>query len=86
VAVVITQNELLDALTQANAAPTEARTVAELHELTKWPKDRIREAIGKLAMQDRISVHQVRRPQIDGTLRAVPAYAITPAPKRKVKP
>jgi hypothetical protein len=83
-AVVITQNELLDALTRASAAPTEARTVAELHELVGWPKDRIREAIGKLAMQDRISVHQVKRAQIDGTMRSVPAYAIKPAvTKRK---
>jgi hypothetical protein len=82
-ATVITQNELLDALAQANAAPAEARTVVELAKLTGWTKDRIKDAIGKLAMQDRIDVHRVKRTAIDGKATSVPAYTIKPAPKRK---
>ena len=78
----ITQQELLDALATANVAPSEARTVAELVTLIGWPALRIREAIGKLAMQDRISVHQVKRMRISGLSCSVPAYAILPA-KRK---
>lgn len=84
-ATVITQAELLEALAQANAAPAEARTVNELEVLTGWNKHRIRDAIGKLAMQDRIVVHQVKRRQIDGNMRTVPAYAIVAAPKPKRK-
>lgn len=79
----ITQDELIEALASAGAAPTEARTVAELEASTGWPARKIRDAIGRLAMQDRIAVHQVKRPQINGTMRLVSAYAILP--KRKTK-
>jgi hypothetical protein len=66
VATLITQNELLEALARANAAPAEARTVKELVALTGINEWTVRDAIGKLAMQDRIIVHQVPRPRIDG--------------------
>lgn len=79
VPVKITQQELLDALATANVAPSEARTVAELVALTGWNKKRIWDAIGKLAMQDRIMSYQVSRPAIDGSNRMSPAYAILPA-------
>lgn len=82
-ATVITQNELLEALAQANAAPAEARTVNELIALTGWEVKKVRAAIGKLAMQDRIEVHRVKRTTISGLPISVPAYAIKPAPKRK---
>ena len=82
-ATVITQSDLLEALRTANAAPAEARTVAELVALTGWDKGRVREAIGKLAMQNRIIVHQVTRRSIDGRNMSSPAYTILPPPKRK---
>ncbi len=84
-ATVITQNELLDALAKANAAPAEARTVRELAEFTGWPEKRIRDAIGKLAMQDRIAVHQVKRTRINGQSNTVAAYTILPPPSAKAK-
>lgn len=82
-ATVITQNELLEALAQANAAPAEARTVTELATISNMTKDRVKDAIGKLAMQDRIEVHMVPKRSIDGRNVRVPAYAIKPAPKAK---
>jgi hypothetical protein len=81
VATVITQNELLDALAKANAAPSEARTVAELEQLTGWDRKRLRDAIGRLALQNRIDVHNVPRTAISGRSTRVPAYTIKPAPK-----
>jgi hypothetical protein len=80
--ITITQNELVEALAKASVAPTEARTVTELVKLTGWPVVRVRNAIGKLAMQDRIELHQVIRTGISGISKRVPAYTITP-PKRK---
>ena len=82
-ATVITQNELLEALAKANAAPAEARTVGELVTLTGFTAKRIKDAIGRLAMANRIDVHQVPRKRIDGIMTRVPAYVIKPAPKRK---
>lgn len=82
-ATLITQNDLLDALAEANAAPAEARTVKELEVLTGWHKRRIHDAIGRLAMQNRIALHTVRRTGIDGRNAKVTAYTILPPPKRK---
>lgn len=80
-AAVITQSDLLDALAKANAAPAEARTATELSAVTGWHIKRVREAIGRLAMQDRIAVHQVQRHRIDGRSTMTPAYTILPPPK-----
>ena len=84
-ATLITQNDLLDALRTANAAPAEARTVNELAELTQWSAKRIREAIGHLAMQDRVATHRVPHRGIDGRNTHVPAYTILPAKPVKRK-
>lgn len=81
-ATVITENELLEALVAANTAPTEARTVTELATLWDWRVPRVRDAIGRLAMQDRIVVHQVQRARVNGVMARVPAYTILPK-KRK---
>lgn len=81
-AIGITQHELLEALATAHAAPSEARTIAELETLTGWDRKRLRDAIGRLAMQDRIAVHQVQRARIDGKMTLVPAYTIKPAPSK----
>lgn len=82
-ATVITQNELLEALAEANAAPAEARTVTEIVKLTGWNKIKVRDAIGRLALQNRISVHKVVRIGIDGRNARVTAYAILPPSERR---
>ncbi len=79
----ITYDELVSALAKAYAAPTEAQTVNELVASTGWPIKKVRDAIGRLAVSDRIEVHQVQRRQIDGSLRRVPAYTILPAKSKR---
>lgn len=79
----ITKHELLDALFGATKnAPKEARTVKQLCELTGWGEAKVRDAIGRLAMQDRIELHHVKMAGIDGRNGTRPAYTILP-PKRK---
>lgn len=81
--IVITENELVQALTTANAAPEEARTVGELATLTGWGRAKVAEAIGRLAMQDRIGVHRKKAPGIDGRNISRPAYTILPPPQKR---
>lgn len=81
-ATVITQEELIEALRVAQSSPKEARTVKELAALWSLDVVKVRDAIGKLAMQDRIETHQVKRKDIAGRDASVPAYTIKPAPKR----
>jgi hypothetical protein len=79
----ITKNELLEALfTATQDAPKEARTVKQLAEITGWGVARVQDAIGRLAMQDRIEVHRLKMPGIDGRNISRPAYTILP-PKKK---
>lgn len=83
----ITKNELLDALfdaTQQTPAPKEARTVKQLCEITGWGAAKVQDAIGRLAMQDRITLHRVKMPGIDGRNISRPAYTILP-PKKKAR-
>lgn len=79
----ITQNELVEALAKANAAPSEARTVNELVVATGWTPTRVRMALGKLSAAGRVEIHQVLRLAINGMHKRVPAYTIKPAPKRR---
>lgn len=80
----ITKNELLEALfTATQSAPKEARTVKQLCELTGWGAARVQDAIGRLAMQNRVAVHRIRMPGIDGRNISRPAYTILPPPKKK---
>lgn len=81
-AIVITENELVQAISVANAAPNEARTVTELAELTGWRREKVQAAIGRLAMQNRIAVHRKHIPGIDGRNISRPAYTILPPPKK----
>ncbi len=81
-ATVITQAELVDALSKAYTAPAEAQTVNELVVSTGWPIKKVRDAIGALAMAGRIEVHQVQRRQISGSMKRVPAYTILAKKKR----
>lgn len=86
-AIVITENELVEALCAATQdAPSEARTVAELADLLNWPREKVQRAIGRLAMQDRITVHRKRIPGIDGRDISRPAYTILPAKRKGGKP
>lgn len=81
----ITKSELLDALFNATKdAPKEAKTVQQLCELTGWGKNKVRDAIGRLAMQDRIEVYSVQESRIDGHASWKPAYTILP-PKKKAR-
>lgn len=81
----ISEAELVDALVAAlskKSVPNGALTVGEFVELTGWRREKIQKAIGKLAMQDRIEVHQKHAPGIDGRNISRPAYKILP-PKKK---
>lgn len=81
-ATVVTENELVEALTAARTAPSAARTVREMAKLTGWSHDKISQEIGHLAMQNRIEVHYVVRPDVTGRPSRRPAYTILPAPKK----
>lgn len=79
----ITASELTEALVRATRdTPKEARTVKEIMQLTKLSKEKVHQALGSLAMQDRIEVHYVRRKDLSGRMNDRPAYTILP-PKGK---
>lgn len=81
---VITETEILQALENAVAPePKEARTVQDLMKLTGFGMNKIRQALGHIAMQDRLEVVQVKRPGVDKRQISRPAYVILPAKKGK---
>lgn len=83
--VVITQNEILDALAAAypTRGPKEALTLSELESATEIPIRRLRAALQQLNRQGRLGVHKVRRPALDGRMAVVPGYTILSAPRAK---
>jgi hypothetical protein len=50
--------------------------------MTGFGKDAIKKAIGRLAMQNRVEVSWVRRPDIAGRITSRPAYKILPPQKK----
>jgi DNA-binding GntR family transcriptional regulator len=75
----VTENELLDALREARpTAPDDALTVKDICNLTGWHREKVQDAIGRLAMQNRIEVHKVSRPDIGGRPVTRSAYRILP--------
>lgn len=83
--IVITESEIVQALSAAAAGqgPEEARTVAELMADTGLSVEKIRNALKAMQSAGRLTVHSVKRPALDGTMRHAPAYTVTPAPKRR---
>lgn len=86
-AVSVTEGDLLVALAAAlpkNAtAPENARTIREMAQVTGQSRDVIETIIGRLAMQGRIAVHYVTRPDLTGRMQRRPAYTILPPKKGK---
>lgn len=83
----ITESEILDAISKAAAGstPKHAKTVDEISRATNVSKMKVRDAIGRLAMQNRVEVHMVRRLDISLRPTSRPAYTILPAQKKGAK-
>lgn len=82
---VISESELVDALvaaTQRPDAPQGFLTLQDYVKLTGWHRGKVASAIGHLAMQERIEVQKVSRPDIGGRPVTRPAYKILPKKKR----
>lgn len=80
----ITESELLDELLRTMpVAPKEAKTVRQLADQHNWSPERVKRALGRIAMRDRLGVHRVQRKRIDGLPGWVPAYTILPERRKK---
>lgn len=79
----ITESDLLEAIAEAakGNAPKQAKTAGDLVAITGMRRERVREALGRFAMQNRLQVHRVLRPGIDGRQISRPAYTILPPKK-----
>lgn len=79
----ITQTEILEALAAIGPGngPEEAKTVAELCEITGTTEPTIRKALLLFRKGGRLGVHRVLRQALDGSMRPVPGYTILPAKK-----
>lgn len=80
----ITESELLEALASAThgAGPEGARTTHELMAETNRSLHSVNKALKQLQASGRLLHHRVPRPAIDGVMRLVAAYTITPAKKK----
>lgn len=81
--IVITESELLDALSTASKEPEDARTIGELMTETGLSQKRVRAALHAFNSKQRLVVHRVTRTALDGRAASVPAYTILPAKKGK---
>lgn len=79
----VTEADLLDALVASVSgdAPEDARTVQEMVRTSGLSEQRVRRALKTYG--DRLRVHTVMRPAMDGRLAKVPAYTILPAKKKR---
>lgn len=80
----LTEAEALDAIaaTFKGTSPKQAKTVKEMMKEMRLSEESVRTALGHLAMQGRLEVHQVRRPDLSGRINQRPAYVVLPK-KRK---
>lgn len=79
--IVISDSEIMQALTAASggSGPDEARTVAELCQITKQTDTRVRSALKQLKLSGRLELHRVRRESLDGRMAVVTGYTVKPA-------
>jgi DNA-binding transcriptional regulator PaaX len=84
---IITESEILDALALAaqerGEGAKDARTAKELCEATGKSQLAVRQALQRLKKEGRLVVHWVPRELLDGRVRAIVAYTILPAKKKK---
>lgn len=81
----VTESDLLDALAAATPGhgPESARTTQEMMAATKLTMHSVSKALRQLQATGRLQAHRVPRPAIDGVMRLVAAYTITPAKKAR---
>lgn len=77
----VTTEDLLDALRDALAKPTDgtASTIAELITTTGYGNAKMRRLLKAVQAEGRLEVVRVYRPNLMGTQSAVPAYRIKAA-------
>lgn len=80
----LSEAEALEAIAAATSGttPKQAKTVQDIMGACGLSRDVVRRALGRLAMQNRLEVHQVRRPDLSGRINQRPAYVVLPK-KRK---
>ena len=77
--IVLTESQLLEAMATAlRTQPDEtgAHTAVELVTLTNWPLSRVHRTLKALALEGRLDVVKVYRPEITGTVRRVAGYRL----------
>ena len=81
----ITQNEILEALeiAYAGTSPAHALTVADMVAKTGIGRRKTEERLLLLKAEGRLLAYRVKRERLDGVMRSVPAYVITPKPKAR---